>query len=96
MEMAVVANATGLRAGKRGMYGPEVDHVDNCVDLFPKEDLLGGGIVDYVIGGSRGRGFRHWAQRQPLRSPYMNYFKLGRDRFMSFTFPTTCRIESFP
>ena len=48
MEMAVVANATGFRTGQRGMYGPDCDHVDHAAGLFPKEEMLNGGLVDYV------------------------------------------------
>jgi predicted homoserine dehydrogenase-like protein len=34
-EMALVANATGLRAGRRGLYGPSCEHVREAADLFP-------------------------------------------------------------
>ena len=34
MENAVVANATGFKVGKRGMYGPECTHVKEAVNLI--------------------------------------------------------------
>src|SRR3990167_9146438 len=34
MENTLVANATGFKAGKRGMFGPKCDHVDNAKDMF--------------------------------------------------------------
>jgi predicted homoserine dehydrogenase-like protein len=49
MEMAVVANATGFRAGKRGMYGPECKHVSEATDKFPIDELRNGGLVDRVF-----------------------------------------------
>ncbi len=97
MEMAVVANATGLRAGKRGMHGPEVDHVDNCIDLFPRDQLENGGIVDYVIGAKPGPGvFVIGFNDNPLRSPYMKYFKLGAGPFHVFYIPYHLPHLEFP
>ena len=39
MEMAVVANATGFKAGRRGMYGPRCGHVRDAVKLFPMDQI---------------------------------------------------------
>ncbi|MFW6323702.1 MAG: Gfo/Idh/MocA family oxidoreductase, partial [Desulfovibrionales bacterium] len=50
MEMAVTANATGFKAGKRGMHGPTCAHVTEAPGLFPLEQLMNGGLVDYVLG----------------------------------------------
>jgi len=49
-EMATVANATGFRVGKRGMYGPKCDHVDNAPKHFKLDELTNGGLVDYILG----------------------------------------------
>ena len=32
---AIVANASGFKVGKRGMFGPECKNVNEAVDLFP-------------------------------------------------------------
>ena len=55
-EMAIVANGTGLRCGTRGMYGPECGHVREAVNLFPKDQLMDGGLVDYVLGAEPSPG----------------------------------------
>ena len=55
-EQAIVANATEMRAAKRGMHGPTVPAgtpIDEAVNWYPAEDLLEGpGIVDYVVGAA--------------------------------------------
>jgi predicted homoserine dehydrogenase-like protein len=56
MENAVVANATGFKVGKRGMYGPRCDHVSEAVSLFPMDKMLNGGLVDYILGAEPGPG----------------------------------------
>ena len=56
MENAVVANATNFKVGKRGMYGPRCDHVSEALSLFPMDQLLNGGLVDYILGAEPGPG----------------------------------------
>ena len=56
MENAVVANATGFKVGKRGMYGPRCDHVSEALSLFPMDQMLNGGLVDYILGAEPGPG----------------------------------------
>ena len=78
LEMAVVANATGFKVGQRGMYGPECDHVSQAVDLFPMDQLLNGGLVDYVLGAQPGGGiFVMGYNEDPIQQPYMRYYKMG-------------------
>jgi predicted homoserine dehydrogenase-like protein len=78
MEMALVANATGFRAGRRGMYGPSCDHVNEAPNLFPVEELLDGGLVDYVLGAEPGPGaFVVGYDEDPARAEYMKYLKMG-------------------
>ena len=78
MEMAVVANSTGFRVGKRGMYGPRCRQVAEAVKLFPLDQMLHGGLVDYVLGAEPGPGiFIIGFDDHPFRKPYMNYFKMG-------------------
>src|SRR4029077_18504104 len=41
METTVLANATGLRVGRRGMYGPACKHVREMANLLPADQMLG-------------------------------------------------------
>jgi predicted homoserine dehydrogenase-like protein len=88
MEMAIVANATGFRVGTRGMYGPSCKHVTEAVNLFPEEQLLNGGLVDYVLGAEPGPGvFVLGFNDNPIKQQYMNYFKMGDGPFYVFYVP---------
>jgi len=78
MEMAVVANATGFRVGQRGMYGPRCTHVTEALNLFPMDQLLNGGLVDFVLGAEPGPGiFVLGYNEHPVKQQYMKYFKMG-------------------
>ena len=96
MEMAVVANATGLRAGKRGMYGPQCDHVNNAVNLFPVNEMLNGGLVDYVLGAEPAPGvFIIGYNEDPIQQQYLNYYKMGNGPFYVFYTPYhLCHLET--
>jgi predicted homoserine dehydrogenase-like protein len=88
MENAIVANATGFRAGKRGMYGPRCAHANEAPNLFPAEEMLNGGMVDYILGAEPGPGvFAIGHNDHPLRRPYMTYFKMGDGPFYTFYTP---------
>ncbi|WP_022835599.1 NAD(P)H-dependent oxidoreductase [Salisaeta longa] len=87
-EMAVVANATGFGVGQRGMYGPTCAHVNDAVGLFPEDQLLDGGLVDYVLGAEPGPGvFVIGYNEDPVRAPYMSYLKMGDGPFHVFYTP---------
>jgi len=78
MEMAVVANATGFRVGRRGMYGPKCTHVTEALTLYPMDQLLNGGLVDYVLGAEPGPGvFVLGYNEHPIKRQYAQYFKMG-------------------
>lgn len=78
MEMAVVANATGFKVGKRGMFGPQCDHVNEAAGLFPLEQLLDCALVDYVLGAEPGPGvFVLGYSEHPIKQQYMKYLKMG-------------------
>jgi predicted homoserine dehydrogenase-like protein len=78
MEMAVVANATGFGVGQRGMYGPRCTHVTEALNLFPVDQLLNGGLVDFVLGAEPGPGvFVLGYNEHPIKQQYMKYFKMG-------------------
>lgn len=88
MENAVVANATGFKVGRRGMYGPECRHVNEAKELFPLEQMRDTGLVDYILGAEPGPGvFVLGYNDDPLRKPYMNYFKMGDGPLYVFYVP---------
>ena len=88
MENSIVANATGFKVGKRGMYGPRCSHVSESVKLFPLDQLLNGGLVDYILGAEPGPGvFILGYNEHPIRRSYMNYFKMGEGPLYVFYTP---------
>lgn len=96
MEMAVVANGTGFKAGQRGMYGPHCDHVNDTPQLFPREQMLNGGLVDYVVGAQPPGGvFIIGYNDNPLQQQYLNYYKMGDGPFYVFYTPYhLCHLET--
>lgn len=95
MEMALVANATGFRAGQRGMYGPRCDHVNDAVDLFPMEKMLDTGLVDYVLGAEPAPGvFVLGYNENPIQQQYLHYYKMGKGPLYCFYTPYhLCHFE---
>jgi predicted homoserine dehydrogenase-like protein len=88
MEMVVVANGTGFKVATRGMKGPECEHVTEALDLFPTDELLKGGIVDYVLGAEPGPGVFVLAYNEhPIKRQYMDYFKMGDGPLYVFYVP---------
>lgn len=88
MENAIVANATGFKVGKRGMYGPRCKHVSEAVNLFPKDQMLETGLVDYILGAEPGPGvFVLGYNNHPIRKEYMKYFKMGDGPLYVFYVP---------
>lgn len=88
MENAIVANATGFKVGKRGMYGPRCKHVNEAVNLFPMEQMLETGLVDYILGAEPGPGvFILGYNDHPTRKQYMKYFKMGDGPLYVFYVP---------
>lgn len=88
VEMATVANATGFRVGQRNMYGPRAKHVDEAATLFKKEELLNGGLVDYILGAEPSFGiFVIGYSEHPIRNRYMDIYKMGKGPFYTFYTP---------
>lgn len=94
-EMAIVANATGFKVGKRGMYGPPCDHVQEARHLFPMDQLLNGGLVDYILGAEPGPGvFVLGYQEHPLQKHYLSLYKMGDGPLYTFYRPYhLCHFE---
>lgn len=99
-EQAIVANATGMRVAKRGMFGPTVPagtHLQDVVHtLYPLDALLDGpGVVDYVVGAVPGPGvFVLGTHDHPTMQHYLNLYKLGEGPLYLFYTPYhLCHFE---
>jgi len=88
MEQAVIANATGFRVGRRGMYGPACNHATEAAGLFPLDEMLDGGLVDYILGAEPGPGvFVLGYNDNPIKQQYMHYLKMGEGPLYVFYTP---------
>ena len=87
MELTVLANATGFRVGKRGMYGPSLNHVNES-GKFYLDKLLEGGMVDFLVGAAPGNGaFVLGYSEDPVKAAYLNYLKMGEGPLYVFYTP---------
>ena len=80
VEMAALANATGLLPGKRGMHGPHTTLKQLSTVFGPKSE--GGlseppGIVDYVIGDVAPGVFVVFTSKLPVVIDELRYLKVG-------------------
>jgi len=88
METTVLANATGFRAGRRGMYGPACKHVREMAQLLPADQMLSTGLVDYALGAEPHTGaFVIVHEESPLKRAQLSYYKLGDGPFYVFYTP---------
>jgi predicted homoserine dehydrogenase-like protein len=88
MEATVLANATGFRAGRRGMYGPACKEVREMANLLPADQMLSTGLVDYALGASPYSGaFVIIHEDSPLKKVQLAYYKLGDGPFYVFYTP---------
>ena len=98
-EQAIVANATGMRVARRGMFGPTVPagtHIREAVKQFPLEAMVAGsGIVDYVVGAEPSPGvFVLGTHDHPVQKHYLNLYKLGEGPLYCFYTPYhLCHFE---
>jgi predicted homoserine dehydrogenase-like protein len=88
MEATVLANATGFRAGRRGMYGPACKEVREMAGLLPADQMLATGLVDYALGAAPYTGaFVIVHEENPLKKIQLAYYKLGDGPFFVFYTP---------
>ncbi|MGV7223241.1 MAG: NAD(P)H-dependent oxidoreductase [Nitrospinales bacterium] len=98
-EQAIVANATGMRVAKRGMFGPTVSTgtpIQQAVNEYPLAALAEGpGIVDYVVGAEPAPGvFVLGTHDHPAQQHYLNLYKLGAGPLYCFYTPYhLCHFE---
>jgi predicted homoserine dehydrogenase-like protein len=87
-EMAIIANATGFKVARRGMLGYRAKHVNESLDLFPKDKMLDGGLVDYILGAEPSPGvFVIGYNEHPIKQQFMKYIKMGDGPFYLFYVP---------
>jgi predicted homoserine dehydrogenase-like protein len=88
MEATVLANATGFRVGRRGMYGPGCTDVREMAQLLPPDQMLCTGLVDYALGAAPHTGaFVIVHEESPLKRAQLAYYKLGDGPFYVFYTP---------
>lgn len=88
METTVLANATGFRAGRRGMYGPACKQIAEIAERLPPEQMLDAGLVDYALGAAPHTGaFVIVYEESPLKKAQLAYYKLGSGPFYVFYTP---------
>jgi predicted homoserine dehydrogenase-like protein len=98
-EQAIIANATGMTVGRRGMYGPTVPDgtpLEEAVQQLPADRFLDGpGIVDYIVGASPGPGiFVLGTIENAAQRHYLNLYKLGEGPLYCFYTPYhLCHFE---
>jgi predicted homoserine dehydrogenase-like protein len=96
VEMALIANATGLVPWTPGMEGPRAADVHDVFDLFDFEKYGEQGVVDYVLGAQPGGGvFVVGYNDDPLQAQYLSYYKMGDGPFYLFYRPYhLCHLET--
>jgi predicted homoserine dehydrogenase-like protein len=88
METTILANATGFRVGRRGMYGPSCTDVREIANLLPAHEMLEAGLVDYAVGAAPHTGaFVVVYEDSPLKQLQLAYYKLGDGPFYVFYTP---------
>lgn len=88
MEATVLANATGFKVGRRGMYGPACGYVREVANLLPADEMISTGLVDYALGAAPHTGaFAIIHETMPLKMEQLAYYKLGSGPFYVFYTP---------
>jgi predicted homoserine dehydrogenase-like protein len=88
MEATVLANATGFRVGRRGMFGPPCGYVREVANLLPAKEMLETGLVDFALGAAPHTGaFAVIHEELPLKKAQLAYYKLGDGPFYVFYTP---------
>lgn len=87
-EMATVANAMNFRVLRRGMIGPKAEVFEESTGLFSHKELLGQGVVDYLLGVRPAYGvFIIGCTDNRERKKYLKEYKMGEGPLYVFTRP---------
>lgn len=98
IEMALVANALGLRTRVPGMSGPKAGDVQDVFRLFDFDSLWAERepCVDYILGAAPGGGvFAIGHCDHPYQRSMLAYYKMGPGPFYLFYRPYhLCHVEA--
>jgi len=98
IEMALLANALGLRTAEPGMIGPRAEHVKEALHLFDLATIHRehGAVVDYVLGAEPNGGvYAIGYCDHPYQKQMMAYYKMGPGPYYVFYRPYhLCHVES--
>ncbi len=98
IEMALVANALGLRTTVPGMHGPRAERVKDVFQLFDFPTLWDDRqpCVDYILGAEPGGGvYAVGYCDHPYQRDMLAYYKMGSGPFYLFYRPYhLCHIEA--
>lgn len=98
IEMALLANALGLRTLVPGMRGPRANSVTEVFDLFDFEAIRAGGfaVVDYILGAEPDGGvFAVGYCGDAYQRSMLAYYKMGRGPFYLLYRPYhLCHVEA--
>ncbi len=98
IEMAIIANACGLRTTVPGMHGPRADHVSEVFHKFDLDSLWHerAPFVDYVLGAEPGGGvFAIGYCDHPYQREMLAYYKMGAGPYYLFYRPYhLCHVEA--
>lgn len=99
IEMAILANAYGMKTPIPGMYGPKMKHVNDYLNVIDVEKAWGEDkvpFVDYVLGSEPNGGvFAVGYHEHPYQQDMMSYYKMGDGPFYVFYRPMhLCHVEA--
>ena len=97
IEMALVANATGMIPFQPGMQGPRCERVEEVFQVFDFDRYDGIGRVDYILGAQPGGGVYVVARcDDEIQKHYLWYYKLhGQHPYYLFYRPYhLCHLET--
>lgn len=98
IEMALLANARGMRTLVPGMHGPRATQVGDVFRLFDFEAIRQGGqpVVDYILGSQPDGGvFAVGHCDNPYQKSMLSYYKMGAGPFYLFYRPYhLCHVEA--
>lgn len=88
IEMALIANAVGMKTIKTGMFGPKAKHINEVLELFDFDQLWQPGaepFVDYVLGAEPGGGvFAVGYCDNDYQRDMLKYYKMGEGPYYLF------------
>jgi len=78
LEMNLVANYFGMKVMQPGMKGPQIEKIQDVLDVFDWNEFPAEGIVDYVIGKELFPGIFLVVEHNDLQQrKYLRYLSLG-------------------